>query len=443
MSLHKLLCTNSSLYIPELISCGSCYSNHVWSSPHSLLSNARSNGGSRSISSQPKDSRLPENKIRAIRDGPDLGYFIDQSEYREIQEPIPWAPDSETADAVASTSKNTAISSSSSSSSYEGKLRLEGKQGERLRLPPWLKKEIPMGPNYSRLKKELRDLKLATVCEEARCPNIGECWGGGEDNVATATIMVMGDTCTRGCRFCSVKTSRAPPPLDPEEPRNTGSAIAQWGLDYIVLTSVDRDDLIDGGSAHLALTVKEIKKQNPEILVEVLTPDFGGDLDCVDTVINSGLDVYAHNIETVERLTPFVRDRRANYRQTLSVLDRVKTRTASSSSSSSSSSSTILSKTSIMLGLGETDEEVLQTMKDLREIDVDVVTFGQYMQPTKRHLKVKEYVTPEKFTLWESKANEMGFLYCASGPLVRSSYKAGEFYLKNILKKRKTEDVPL
>jgi len=292
-----------------------------------------------------------------------------------------------------------------------------------------------MGANYTRLKKELRELNLATVCEEARCPNIGECWGGGEDNVATATIMVMGDTCTRGCRFCSVKTSRAPPPLDPEEPKNTGSAIAKWGLDYIVLTSVDRDDLIDGGAAHLAATVREIKKQNPDILVEVLTPDFGGDLKCVDTVIDSGLDVYAHNIETVERLTPFVRDRRATYRQTLSVLDRVKNRSLSSTSASKSGA--LLSKTSVMLGLGETDDEVFQTMKDLREIDVDVVTFGQYMQPTKRHLKVKEYVTPEKFAYWESKANEMGFLYCASGPLVRSSYKAGEFYLKNILKKRK------
>jgi len=292
-----------------------------------------------------------------------------------------------------------------------------------------------MGANYTRLKKELRELNLATVCEEARCPNIGECWGGGEDNVATATIMVMGDTCTRGCRFCSVKTSRAPPPLDPEEPKNTGSAIAKWGLDYIVLTSVDRDDLIDGGAAHLAATVREIKKQNPDILVEVLTPDFGGDLKCVDTVIDSGLDVYAHNIETVERLTPFVRDRRATYRQTLSVLDRVKNRSLSSTSASKSGA--LLSKTSVMLGLGETDDEVFQTMKDLREIDVDVVTFGQYMQPTKRHLKVKEYVTPEKFAYWESKANEMGFLYCASGPLVRSSYKAGEYYLKNILRKRK------
>lgn len=430
MSLHKLLCNNSSLSIPELLSCGACFSSHLRSPSHSLPINSRAI--SRSISSQPIDNRLSDEKVRAIRDGPDLGYFIENSEGREIQEPVPWAPDAETAEAVAEPSKSLATSSSAG---YDGKLRLEGKVGERLRLPPWLKKEIPMGANYSRLKKELRELKLATVCEEARCPNIGECWGGGEDNVATATIMVMGDTCTRGCRFCSVKTSRAPPPLDPEEPRNTGIAIAKWGLDYIVLTSVDRDDLIDGGSAHLAATVMEIKRQNPDILVEVLTPDFGGELKYVDTVIDSGLDVYAHNIETVERLTPFVRDRRAKYRQTLSVLERVK--------NPSSSSSSLLSKTSVMLGLGETDEEVLQTMKDLREIDVDVVTFGQYMQPTKRHLKVQEYVTPQKFAHWEAKANEMGFLYCASGPLVRSSYKAGEFYLKNILKKRKTGEVAL
>jgi len=451
MSLYKLMLGNSSLVIPESLRCGACllYPSAL-RRPADGSVGAGSVGvgsdsvGARSISSQPKDRTLTREKLRAIRDGPDLGYFIDQSEERESVDPVPWAPDVESADAVAETSDNSSSSSvpsAASSLGYEGKLRLESNARERLRLPPWLKKEIPMGANYSRLKKELRELKLATVCEEARCPNIGECWGGGEDNVATATIMVMGDTCTRGCRFCSVKTSRAPPPLDPEEPRNTGLAIAKWGLDYIVVTSVDRDDLIDGGSAHLASTVREIKKQNPDILVEVLAPDFGGDLACVDAVIDSGLDVYAHNIETVERLTPGVRDRRATYRQTLKVLRHIKHGARASSSSSSSSSSALISKTSVMLGLGETDEEILQTMKDLREADVDVVTFGQYMQPTKRHLKVKEYVTPEKFAYWESKANEMGFLYCASGPLVRSSYKAGEFYLKNILKKRMAGDV--
>lgn len=312
--------------------------------------------------------------------------------------------------------------------SYEGKLRREKGENERLRLPPWLKTKIPMGKNFSRIKDQLRELKLATVCEEAKCPNIGECWGGGEHGTQTATIMLMGDTCTRGCRFCSVKTARAPPPLDPAEPTNTASAIASWGLDYIVLTSVDRDDLPDGGSNHIAATIREIKRQNPRIFVECLAPDFRGDLECVKTVALSGLDVYAHNIETVEALTPFVRDRRAHYRQSLNVLQSIKEMNPN-----------MVTKTSIMLGLGETDEQVEQTMKDLRSVGVDCLTLGQYMQPTKRHLKVIEYVTPEKFKHWETRGNEMGFLYTASGPLVRSSYKAGEFFISSILKNRAEE----
>lgn len=235
----------------------------------------------------------------------------------------------------------------------------------------------------------------------------------------------MGDTCTRGCRFCSVKTARAPPPLDPNEPENTAKAIASWGLDYIVLTSVDRDDLPDGGSKHIATTVKEIKERNPKIFVECLVPDFRGDFSCVETIATSGLDVYAHNIETVEKLTPFVRDRRAHYRQTLKVLAHAKQHNPK-----------LITKTSIMLGLGETDQEIEQTMKDLREVGVDCLTLGQYMQPTKKHLKVIEYVTPEKFKHWEEQGNKMGFLYTASGPLVRSSYKAGEFFITSILKQR-------
>ena len=222
---------------------------------------------------------------------------------------------------------------------YEGQLRLEKGQKGRLRLPPWLKTEIPIGKNFSKIKDDLRGLGLATVCEEARCPNIGECWGGES---STATIMLMGDTCTRGCRFCSVKTSRAPPPLDPEEPEKTAVAVAKWGLDYIVITSVDRDDVQDGGSSHIAETVRAIKRLKPEQMVEVLTPDFGGQLECVDTVAHSGLDVFAHNIETVERLTPFVRDKRAQYRQTLRVLERVKEKQPH-----------MVTKTSIMLGLGK------------------------------------------------------------------------------------------
>jgi lipoic acid synthetase len=309
---------------------------------------------------------------------------------------------------------------------YNGKLKREKGESERLRLPPWLKTNIPTGSNFARIRDQLRQLNLHTVCEEARCPNIGECWGGGKHGSATATIMLLGDTCTRGCRFCSVKTSRAPPPPDPSEPVNTATAIATWGLDYVVLTSVDRDDLPDGGSHHFAETVQEIKRQNSNILVECLVPDFRGDLDAVNTIVNSGLDVYAHNIETVESLTPYVRDRRAHYRQSLLVLTAAK-----------EVNPDLITKSSIMLGLGETDEQVQQTLRDLKAAGVDCVTLGQYMQPTKRHLKVVEYITPSKFQQWEEVGNSMGFLYTASGPLVRSSYKAGEFFITSILQKRK------
>lgn len=319
------------------------------------------------------------------------------------------------------------LSDSNTWEDYDGKLKREKGENGRLRLPPWLKTSIPTGSNFSKLKDELRKLNLHTVCEEARCPNIGECWGGGEHGTATATIMLLGDTCTRGCRFCSVKTSRAPPPPDPKEPINTATALANWRLDYVVLTSVDRDDLEDGGSSHFAETVVEIKKQNPNMIVECLVPDFAGNLNCVETIVKSNLDVYAHNIETVETLTPFVRDRRAKYRQSLAMLKGAK-----------SFNSELITKSSIMLGLGETDAQVEQTMKDLREAGVDCVTLGQYMQPTKRHLKVVEYVTPAKFKHWEDVGMEMGFLYVASGPLVRSSYKAGEFFIASILKNRKT-----
>lgn len=296
---------------------------------------------------------------------------------------------------------------------------------EAKRLPKWLKVPIPKGSNYHKLKKDVADLKLSTVCEEARCPNIGECWGGGDKSKATATIMLLGDTCTRGCRFCSVKTNRTPSKPDPNEPENTAEAVSRWGLGYVVLTTVDRDDLPDGGSHHLAETVRKIKQKAPKILVETLSGDFRGDLEMVDVMARSGLDVYAHNMETVEALTPHVRDRRATYTQSLSVLKRAKETVP-----------TLITKTSIMLGLGETDEQVVQTLKDLRSVGCDVVTFGQYMRPTKRHMKVVEYVTPEKFESWRQKALDLGFLYCASGPLVRSSYKAGESFIENVLKKR-------
>ncbi|KAG9301441.1 hypothetical protein G9A89_018113 [Geosiphon pyriformis] len=294
------------------------------------------------------------------------------------------------------------------------------------RLPEWLKTKVPVGTNYARIKNDLRGLNLHTVCEEARCPNIGDCWGGGEHQTATATIMLMGDECTRGCRFCSVKTSKTPQKLDPKEPENVANAISKWGLDYIVLTSVDRDDLTDGGSEHFAQTIRLLKQKAPKIMVECLTGDFQGDLEAVTRVTLSGLDVYAHNVETVEALTPHVRDHRATFRQSLKVLEHVKKVKPS-----------LITKTSIMLGVGETDEEVMDTLKELRRIKVDCVTLGQYMRPTKRHMKVHEYVDPSKFEHWAKVGDNLGFLYTASGPLVRSSYKAGEFFIGNILNERR------
>eukprot|EP00242_Pyramimonas_sp_CCMP2087_P005798 CAMPEP_0198214424 /NCGR_PEP_ID=MMETSP1445-20131203/41328_1 /TAXON_ID=36898 /ORGANISM="Pyramimonas sp., Strain CCMP2087" /LENGTH=343 /DNA_ID=CAMNT_0043889627 /DNA_START=217 /DNA_END=1248 /DNA_ORIENTATION=- len=300
---------------------------------------------------------------------------------------------------------------------------------EKTRKPDWLKRVIPAGENYQAIKKKLRGLKLATVCEEAKCPNIGECWTGGEGHIATATIMVMGDTCTRGCRFCAVKTSKAPPPLDPLEPVNTAEAIKSWGVGYIVITSVDRDDLPDQGSSHIANVVKEMKARSPEVLVEVLSPDFSGNMEDVDRVATCGLDVFAHNVETVERMTPSVRDRRANWAQSLKVLKRAKEAGAK------------VTKTSIMLGLGERPEEIQVALEALRAHDVDVVTFGQYMRPTRGHLAVVEYITPEGFAHWKTVAEGMGFLYVASGPKVRSSYRAGELYLKGMINSRKAAEV--
>jgi lipoyl synthase len=289
--------------------------------------------------------------------------------------------------------------------------------------PGWLKVRAPGGENYTRIKEMLGSLKLATVCQEARCPNMGECWGGG-----TATFMLMGEVCTRGCRFCNVKTGNPKGKIDEMEPEKVGYSISQMDLEYVVLTSVDRDDLPDQGAGHFARTIEVIKKNDPDLIVEVLTPDFRGDLDLVKKLVDAKPDVFAQNIETVERLTPKVRDPRATYAQTMKVLAAVKT-----------FDPTRYTKSSIMLGLGETDEEVLQTLRDLRSIDCDVVTFGQYLQPTKRHLKVIEFITPEKFQYWQKVSEDMGFLYVASGPLVRSSYKAGEFFMKGIIEKQRRE----
>lgn len=294
-----------------------------------------------------------------------------------------------------------------------------------LKKPDWLKVKAPTGENYERIKNMLGELKLATVCQEAKCPNMGECWSGG-----TATFMLMGEVCTRGCRFCNIKTGNPKGKLDPLEPEKVGYSIAQMGLQYVVITSVDRDDLPDQGSGHFARTVRTIKKLDPGLIVEILTPDFRGDRELILQLADSLPDVFAHNVETVERLQKTVRDPRANYQQSISVLEMVKKHDP-----------TRFTKTSLMLGLSETDEEIMQTLKDLRAVDCDVVTFGQYLQPTERHLKVLEYITPEKFKYWQKTAEDMGFLYVASGPLVRSSYRAGEFFMKGMIEKRNKETV--
>nr|XP_023903094.1 lipoyl synthase, mitochondrial [Quercus suber] len=298
-----------------------------------------------------------------------------------------------------------------------------GTKKKPLPKPKWMKEAVPGGEKYVQIKKKLRELKLHTVCEEARCPNLGECWSGGETGTATATIMILGDTCTRGCRFCNVKTSRTPPLPDPNEPGNVAEAIASWGLDYVVITSVDRDDLPDQGSGHFTETVQKLKALKPNMLIEALVPDFQGDPGCVEKVAKSGLDVFAHNIETVEELQSSVRDHRANFKQSLDVLVMAK----------DYASAGTLTKTSIMLGCGETPEQVVRTMEKVRAAGVDVMTFGQYMRPSKRHMPVSEYITPEAFEKYQTLGTEMGFRYVASGPMVRSSYKAGEFYIKSMI----------
>jgi lipoic acid synthetase len=286
-----------------------------------------------------------------------------------------------------------------------------------LRKPPWLKVRAPGGESYARLKDQLRGLQLHTVCEEAQCPNVGECWGGG-----TATIMILGDLCTRGCRFCAVKAGKPNGEVDAEEPEKVATAIASWGLRYVVLTSVDRDDLQDQGAAHFAETIRRLRVKAPSVRVEVLTPDFRGDEACVRTVVDAGPDVYAHNVETVERLQESARDARCGYRQSLDVLAYVKRHAPG-----------MRTKSSIMLGLGERDEEVERTLRDLRAAEVDFVTLGQYLRPSPWHLEVQEYVSPERFEGWRQRGLELGFAVVSSGPLVRSSYRAGEFQIESIL----------
>lgn len=287
--------------------------------------------------------------------------------------------------------------------------------------PDWLKVKAPGGGNYAHIKGLLRQLKLHTVCEEASCPNVAECWGGG-----TATVMLMGDVCTRGCRFCHVKSGNPKGLLDPHEPENVAKAIAELGLTYIVLTSVDRDDLPDGGADHFGQTIEQIKSRAPQTLVEVLVPDFLGDEKALRRILDAKPDVVAHNIETIERLTPKVRDRRATYAQSLAVLKRFKDMGAR------------YTKSSIMVGLGESFEEVGVAMDDLRKAEVEIVTIGQYLRPSSWHLPVLEYVHPTTFKKYEDLGLSKGFLFVPSGPLVRSSYKAGEKFLEALIRKEKS-----
>lgn len=278
--------------------------------------------------------------------------------------------------------------------------------------PDWLKVRAPGGEVHAKLKETLRRLDLHTVCEEARCPNVGECWGAG-----TATVMVLGHTCTRGCRFCAVTTGNPRGAVDPREPEHVGRAIGSLGLKYVVLTMVDRDDLLDGGADHVARTIRAIKERSPALLVESLVGDFAGKHRDIDTVLASRPDVFAHNVEVPRRITPRIRDQRCSYDRSLDVLRYAKESAASG-----------LTKSSIMVGIGETDDEVVETMVDLRAAGVDVVTIGQYLRPTEKHAPVHRYVTPSQFAAYEGKGADLGFAYVASGPLVRSSYHAAEAF---------------
>ena len=295
------------------------------------------------------------------------------------------------------------------------------------RRPEWLKVRVGMGETYASVNRLMRAEALHTVCEEARCPNQGECWALG-----TATFMVLGSVCTRNCGFCAIDTGR-PPTTDLDEPRKVADACLRMGLKYVVLTMVDRDDLPDGGSRHVAATITAIKHRRPDLLVEALVGDWRADDPAtteqqIATVLASRPDVYAHNIETVSRLTPRVRDHRCSYEGSLQTL-----RTAKQLCPG------IVTKSSIMLGLGESEREVEQAMDDLREHDVDVVTFGQYLRPTLLHLPVKEHLSPARFAALEQRARRKGFLYVAAGPLVRSSYKAGEFFIAGIARQRREQ----
>ena len=291
--------------------------------------------------------------------------------------------------------------------------------------PDWLRIQPGRGESFRDVTHAVHSRGLVTVCEEAHCPNLTECWSGG-----TATFMVLGDVCTRGCKFCAVKTGFKGRPLDPQEPAKIAAAVKQWGLSYVVITSVDRDDLPDQGANHFAECIRQLKSENPRLLVEVLTPDFRGDFDAVKTIVAAGPDVFAHNVETVSRLQKSVRDPRAGYVQSLAVLRGAKEAGAA------------YTKSSLMVGLGETEGEVSQVLDDLRAAGVDVVTFGQYLRPSPLHVPVVEYVSPARFDAYREMAESKGFLYCASGPFVRSSYRAGELFLHGrLLNEKRSKSV--
>ena len=284
--------------------------------------------------------------------------------------------------------------------------------------PDWLRVRLPGGERYQEIKERLRRLDLHTVCEEARCPNVGECWGEG-----TATIMILGETCTRGCRFCAVNTGDPSGVLDPREPENVGRALGEMGLAYVVLTMVDRDDLLDGGADHVARTVQRIKHHSPDMLVETLVGDFQGVRGDVATVVTEGRpDVFAHNVEVVPELQRSMRDARCSWQRSVDVLRWAKDEGAN------------VTKTSLMVGCGETEEQVLAAMRALRDVDVDVLTIGQYLRPSPKHAEVKRWVEPAEFDRYRDAGLELGFRFVASGPLVRSSYRAAEAFLKGILK---------
>lgn len=296
--------------------------------------------------------------------------------------------------------------------------------------PEWLKVRAPGGDTYHHLKETFRKLDLHTVCEEARCPNVGECWREG-----TATVMLLGDVCTRGCRFCAVTTGDPRGAVDVREPEHVARAIARLGLQYVVMTMVNRDDLLDGGADHVARTVRRLRSLRPDLLIETLVGDFQGHLGAVDAVVDAGPDVFAHNVEVVRRLTRAIRDVRSSYDQTLAVLRRAKERQrrASEDTAARVPATRRLTKSSIMVGIGETDDEVLETLRDLRAAEVDIVTIGQYLRPSPKHAPVHRFVEPETFAAFERAALGMGFLYAASAPLVRSSYKAAEVFVRSLL----------